>query len=47
MQTIVIPNVKPDRLAYYLEMAKTLGGTVVSVAHEPDNEFTVVIRVPA
>jgi hypothetical protein len=47
MQTIVIPNVKKDRLSHYIEWAKSLGGKVVSVANEDDGEFTVVILVPS
>ncbi len=45
MQTIVINNVPADRLAHYHAWAKDLGGTVTSVANEPDGEFTVVILI--
>ncbi|MCC6925293.1 hypothetical protein [Novosphingobium sp.] len=45
MQTIVIPNVKQDRLDHYMAWATVLGGKIVSVANEDDGEFTVVILV--
>ena len=47
MQTIIIPNVKADRLDHYMAWAKSLGGKVISVANEADGEFTVVILVPS
>lgn len=46
MNTIIIPNVKPDRVEHYQAWAKALGGSVISVAKEDDGEFTVVILVP-
>lgn len=46
MQTIVIPNVKADRIAHYQQWAVALGGQMISVAKEDDGEFTVVILVP-
>jgi hypothetical protein len=46
METMVINDVPPDKLDFYRELARSLGGRMTSIAPEPDGEFTVVIVVP-
>lgn len=46
METMVINDVPPDKLDFYRELARSLGGRMTSIAPEPDGEFTVVIIVP-
>jgi hypothetical protein len=46
METIVIHNVTVEGLEQYRKLAKTLGGSIHSIAKEEDGEFTVVIVVP-
>ena len=46
MHTVIIPNVKKDRMEYYRAWAQTLGRQVISIAKEDDGEFTIVILMP-
>jgi hypothetical protein len=46
METIVVNNVPQQKLDFYRELARNLGGQMTSVAPETDGEFTIVIVVP-
>lgn len=45
-EQIIISNVPPERLEHFRGWARSLGGTLVSVAPEPDGEFTLIIFFP-
>jgi hypothetical protein len=45
-EKIIITDVPESEVARYKTWANSLGGKMISVAEEPDQEFTIVIVFP-
>ncbi len=45
-ERIIITDVPAERIEHYRAWAQSLEGKMISVAQEPDGEFTIVILLP-